>query len=157
VVSIPAGIDHGQQIRLTGEGQPGSSGGPTGSLYLEVQVKPHKFFRRKGTDIFLDLSINIAQAVLGAEVQVPTVDGESSLKIPAGTQPGKVFTIRGKGVPTLRGNGRGDEHVIVNVDIPTRLNEDQRVLFEQLAVTLGTQVKPQEKGFIDILKDVFGG
>ncbi len=156
-VSIPAGIDNGQQIRLAGEGQPGSNGGPTGNLYLELRVHPHKFFRRKGSDIFLDLGINVAQAVLGAEIQVPTVDGEATLKIPAGTQPGRVFTLRGKGVQMLRGNGHGDQHVIVNVEIPTRLNPEQRKLFEELAGSLGTQVKPQEKGFMDILRDVFGG
>ena len=93
-------MDNGTQIRLAGEGQPGINGGPTGNLYIEIKVKDHKFFRRKGNDILLDLNINIAQAALGAEVEVPTVDGPTKLTIPAGTQPGKVFTLRGKGSPS---------------------------------------------------------
>uniref|UniRef100_A0A7C4KJ81 Chaperone protein DnaJ n=1 Tax=Anaerolinea thermolimosa TaxID=229919 RepID=A0A7C4KJ81_9CHLR len=154
-VSIPAGIDNGQQIRLAGEGQPGVNGGPNGNLYLEVQVKPHKFFHRKQDDIWLNLNINIAQAVLGAEVEVPTIDGTARLNIPPGTQPGKVFTIRGKGVPHLRSNGRGDQHVVVNVEVPTRLTAEQRKLFEQLAQTLGSEVKPEEKSFFERLKEFF--
>lgn len=157
VVPIPAGVDSGTQIRLAGEGQPGINGGPNGNFYLEIQVKPHKYFRRRGDDILLDLSINIAQAALGAEVEVPTVDGKSKLNIPAGTQPGKVFTLRAKGVPHLRGTGRGDQQILVTVETPTRLTAEQRKLMEQLAGTLGQEVIPQEKGFIDKLKDVFGG
>ncbi len=156
-VAIPAGVDSGTQIRLAGEGQPGINGGPTGNLYIEIKVKGHKFFRRRGNDILLDLNINVAQASLGAEVEVPTVDGPTKLNIPAGTQPGKVFTLRGKGSPILRSNQRGDQQVIVNVEIPTRLSDDQRVHFEALAESMGTEVRPQEKGFFDTLKEVFGG
>jgi len=101
--------------------------------------------------------VNIAQAVLGAEIDVPTVDGPTKLTIPAGTQPGKVFTLRGKGSPFLRSSGRGDQMVIVNVEVPTKLTADQRKLMEQLATTLGTEVKPQEKSFMDLLKEVLGG
>ncbi len=154
-VAIPAGIDNGQQIRLAGEGQPGASGGPNGNLYLEVQVRPHKFFHRKQDDIWLNLNVNVAQATLGAEVEVPTIDGQSKLNIPAGTQPGKVFTIRGKGIPHLRANGRGDQQVLVNVEIPGKLSGDQRKLFEQLAETLGSEVAPQDKSFLDRLKEIF--
>lgn len=154
-VNVPAGIDNGQQIRLAGEGQPGAHGGPNGNLYLEVQVKPHKFFHRKQDDIWLNLNINVAQATLGAEIEVPTIDGPNKLSIPAGTQPGKVFAIRGKGVPHLRGSGRGDQQVLVNVEIPARLSPDQRKLFEQLAQTLGSEVKPEEKSFLDRLKEIF--
>lgn len=150
-------MDSGTQIRLAGEGQPGINGGPTGNLYIEIKVKGHKFFRRRGNDILLDLNINVAQASLGAEVEVPTVDGPTKLNIPAGTQPGKVFTLRGKGSPILRSNQRGDQQVIVNVEIPTRLSDDQRVHFEALAESMGTEVRPQEKGFFDTLKEVFGG
>jgi molecular chaperone DnaJ len=120
-------------------------------------VAPHKFFKRRGDDILLDLDINVAQAALGSEIEVPTVDGTEKLNIPAGTQPGQVFTMRGKGVPRLRKSGRGDEHVIVNVDIPSKLSKEQRALFEQLASSLGTTPKPQEKGFLDKLNDLFGG
>jgi molecular chaperone DnaJ len=157
VVSVPAGVDTNTQIRLAGEGQPGINGGPNGNLYIVINVKPHKYFRRRDYDILMDLNVNVAQAVLGAEVEIPTVDGQATLKIPAGTQPGKVLHMRGKGVPHLRSNGRGDQLVIVNVEIPTRLNQEQRQLFEQLAKSLGSEVQPQERGFLDWLKEALGG
>jgi molecular chaperone DnaJ len=157
IVSVPAGVDTGTQIRLSGEGQPGINGGPNGNLYVVVQVKPHKFFRRRDNDILMDLNINVAQAALGAEVEVPTVDGPTSLKIPAGIQPGKVLRLRGKGVPHLRGSGRGEQLVMLNVEIPSHLTPDQRKLFEQLAKSLGSEVKPQERGFLDWLKETLGG
>ncbi len=157
VVPIPAGVDNGTQIRLAGEGQPGANGGPTGNFYVEVQVKPHKYFRRKNDDILLDLSINVAQAALGAEIEVPTVDGPSKLNVPAGTQPGRTFVIKGKGVPHLRQSGRGDQMVTLGVEVPSHLTADQRKLFEQLALTLGSDVRPQERSFFDRLKEVLGG
>lgn len=157
VVAVPAGVDSGTQIRLTGEGQPGLNGGPPGDLFLVVNVHRHKYFKRRDNDILLDLDVNLAQATLGAEVDVPTVDGEAKLNIPSGIQPGKVLRMRGKGVPYLRGNGRGDQLVIINVEVPKRLNEEQRELFERLAETMGTEVKPQERGIIDVLKDFLGG
>jgi molecular chaperone DnaJ len=156
-VQIPAGVDAGTQIRLAGEGGPGVYGGPNGSLFLILDVRPHKFFKRRENDIILNLDINIAQAVLGAEIDVPTLDGDEKLKIPSGTQPGKVFHMRGKGVPYLRRSGRGDQLVIVNVAIPTKLTKEQRQLFEKLAQSLGTSVKPQEKGFLDWLNEALGG
>jgi molecular chaperone DnaJ len=157
-VQIPAGVDTGTQIRLAGEGQPGSFGGPHGSLFLVLDVKPHRFFKRRENDILLNMDINVAQATLGAEVDVPTLDGDEKLKIPSGTQPGKVFTLRGKGVPHLRSSGRrGDQRVIVNVEIPEKLTKEQRELFEQLATSLGTTVKPKEKGFLDWLNETLGG
>ena len=157
VVNIPAGVDSGTQIRLAGEGQPGANGGPNGNLYIAIQVKSHKYFKRREFDILLDLNINVAQAALGAEVDIPTVDGTTKLKIPAGTQPGKVLYLRGKGVPHLRSNGRGDQLVIVNIDIPTRMTTEQRQLFEQLAKSLGSEVRPQERGFLDWLRETLGG
>ncbi|MDZ4159379.1 MAG: molecular chaperone DnaJ [Anaerolineaceae bacterium] len=157
VVPIPAGVDDGTQIRLAGEGQPGSNSGPNGNLYLEIKVKPHQFFRRRRNDILLDLDINVAQAALGAEVEIPTIDGPTKLKIPAGTQAGKIFNLRARGVPDVHGNGRGNQMVIVNVEVPTHLLPEQKQLFEQLAKTLGTEVHPQERSFIDRLKDVLGG
>lgn len=156
LVTIPAGVDTGNQIRLAGEGQPGIHGGPNGNLYLVVEVKSHKFFRRRENDILLDLEVNIAQATLGAEVDVPTVDGLEKLRIPAGTQPGKVLRLRGKGVPHLRGGGRGDQLVLVNVVVPKNLTSEQRKLFEQLARSLGSEVRPQERGFLDWLKEAIG-
>ncbi len=156
-VKIPAGVDKGQQIRLGGEGQPGVNGGPRGNLYLVINVKPHKFFQRRDDDILLNLDINVAQAVLGADIQVPTVDGSEDLRIPAGTQPGKIFTLRARGVPRLQRSGRGDQKIIINVNIPKKLDSEQRDLFEKLAETLDTEIKPQERGFADWLNDLFGG
>jgi molecular chaperone DnaJ len=157
VVTIPAGVDTGTQIRLAGEGQPGVNGGPNGSLYLVIEVQPHRYFRRRGDDVHLDLDINVAQATLGTEVEIPTVDGATMLKIPAGTQPGKVLRLKAKGVPHLRSAGRGDQLVVVNITIPKTLTNDQRKLFEQLAQSLGSEVKPQERSFFDWLKDTLGG
>jgi molecular chaperone DnaJ len=156
-VSIPPGIDDGNQIRLAGEGQPGINGGPHGNLYLLISVRGHQYFKRRENDILLDLDINIAQAVLGAEVPVPTVDGNEMLRIPPGTQPGKVLRLRGKGVPYLRSSGRGDQLVVINVAIPKTLTVEQRSLFEQLATSLGSEVRPQERSFLDWLKDTLGG
>lgn len=157
IVTVPAGVDSGTQMRLAGEGQPGVNGGPNGNLYIAINVRPHKYFRRRDYDILLDLTINVSQAALGDEVEVPTIDGPTVLKIPAGTQPGKVLTLKAKGVPRLRGNGRGDQLILVNVEVPTRLSADQRKLFEQLGKSLGHEAKPQERGFLDKLKEALGG
>jgi molecular chaperone DnaJ len=156
-IKVPAGVDNGTQVRLSAEGQPGSNGGPQGDLYVALSVRPHKYFHRREDDIVLDLDINVAQATLGAKVEVPTVDGPTELTIPSGIQPGKVLRMRGKGVPHLRGNGRGDQLVMLNVAVPTKLNAEQRKLFEELAATMGTDVQPQERGFFDKLRDVLGG
>ncbi len=157
LVTVPAGVDNGNQIRLAGEGQPGENGGPNGNLYLVIRVLSHRYFKRRENDILLDLDINIAQATLGAEVEVPTVDGPAKLKIPAGIQPGKVLRMRGKGVPHLRGNGRGDQMVVVNVEVPKNLTSEQRQLMEKLAESLGSEVRPAERGFLDWLKETLGG
>jgi molecular chaperone DnaJ len=157
VVAIPAGVDSGTQIRLAGEGQPGINGGPNGNLYLVINVKPHQFFRRREYDILLDLNINVAQAALGAEVDVPTIDGPEKLRIPPGTQPGKVLRMRNRGVPFVRGGGRGDQLVVVNLEIPKHLTPEQRRLFEELGKSLGSEAHPQERGFLDWLKEALGG
>ncbi len=157
VVTVPAGVDTGTQMRLAGEGQPGIFGGPNGNLYILVQVKAHKYFRRRENDVLMDLNINVAQATLGDEVEVPTVDSKVMLKIPPGIQPGKVLTLKGKGIPNLRGSGRGDQLVIINVEIPSRLSTEQRRLFEELGRSMGHEAKPQERGFLDWLKDTLGG
>lgn len=156
VVPIPAGVDTGTQIRLAGEGQPGVNGGPNGSLYLVIETKKHRYFRRRGDDIHLDLDVNVAQATLGTEVEIPTVDGPAMLRIPAGTQPGKVLRLKAKGVPHLRSAGRGDQLVVVNVKVPQSLTGEQRKIFEQLAESLGSEVNPQERSFFDWLKDTLG-
>lgn len=156
-VAIPAGVDDGNQIRLVGEGQPGANGGPNGNFYLEVDVAPHQFFRREGSDILLDLEINMAQAALGDEITIPTVDGNVKLRIPPGTQPGKVFRLKDKGVPILHRSERGNQLVTVNVQIPTSLSKEQTELLEALGKTMGTDIKIQERSFFDKIKDAFSG
>lgn len=156
-VKVPAGVDSGTQIRINAEGQPGINGGPQGDVYIALNVRDHKYFHRRDDDILLDLDINIAQATLGANVEVPTVDGPAELSIPSGIQPGKVLRMRGKGVPHLRGSGRGDQMVMINVAIPNKLSAEQRKLFEQLAATMGTDAQPRESGFLDKLREVLGG
>jgi molecular chaperone DnaJ len=156
-VKIPAGVDDGMRVRLAGEGEPGTYGGPPGNLYVVISVTPHRYYRRRDSNVLLELAINVAQAALGDEVTVPTLDGEVPLRIPPGTQSGKVFRLRSKGIPRLRRNGRGDQLVIVQVIIPTRITDEQRRLFQQLGKTLGKEVIPQpEKGFFAKLKDVLG-
>ncbi len=156
VVEIPAGVDNGSQIRLVGQGEPGRYGGPPGDLYVVISVERHRYFRRQDNNILLELPINIAQAALGDEVEVPTLDGVVKLSIPPGTQTGKTFRLRGKGVPYLHGDGRGDQLVTVYVVTPTNLNEHQKKLLRELAKTLGREVIPQkEKGLFDRIKDVF--
>jgi len=156
-VQVPAGVDTGTRIRLSAEGQPGMNGGPPGDLYLSLRVQPHKFFKRRENDILLNLDINIAQATLGADVEVPTVDGPAILEIPSGTQPGKVLRMRSKGVPYLRSDRRGDQLVIINTEIPKRLTAEQRELMEKMAESLGTEVKPQERSILDSVRDFFMG
>jgi molecular chaperone DnaJ len=156
-VKIPAGVDNGTNVRLSDEGQPGVNGGPRGDLYIALYVRDHKYFKRREDDILLDLDINVAQATLGADVEVPTVDGPAVLSIPTGVQPGKMLRMRGKGVPHLRGSGRGDQLVMLNVEIPSKLSAEQRQLFEQLAATMGTEVTPRESGWLDKLKEALGG
>lgn len=156
-VSVPPGVDSGTQIRLNGEGEPGANGGQAGNLYVVINVAPHQYFRRKDNDIVIEIPINVAQAALGDEIEVPTVDGKEKLAIPAGTQGGSVFRIKNKGVPHLRRNMRGDQLVLISVAVPSSLSAEQRRLFAELAKTMGKEVTPQsEKGFMDKLKDVFG-
>jgi molecular chaperone DnaJ len=157
IVPIPPGVDEGTQVRLAGEGEPGVNGGPHGNLYIVVHVHPHRYFRRRGDDVLLDVGVNVAQVTLGARITVPTVDGDESVSVPAGTQPGKVLRLKGKGVPHLQRGGRGDQLVVVSVEIPHSLTPEQRELFEKLGATLGSAVVPQERGFFDRLKELLGG
>jgi molecular chaperone DnaJ len=156
-VPIPAGVGDGTQIRISAEGEPGTNGGPNGDLYVVVHVQPHKFFQRRGDDIVLDLAVNVAQAALGTEIEVPSVDGNEALTIPPGTQSGKVLRMKGKGVPHLRRDGRGDQLVVITVEIPRSLSPEQKALLSDLADTLGTEIKIQERGFLDRVKDLLGG
>ena len=144
-LKVPGGVDTGSQIRLSGEGEAGPHGGPSGNLYVAITVKKHAYFERDGADILYTLPINFAQAALGDEIEVPTVDGKVQLKIPAGTQSGKVFRLKDKGVPHLRGAGRGDQHVYVKVVTPTELSAKEREVLEQLKAVSKRQPQPHEK------------
>ena len=164
-VKIPAGVDNDTQIRLTGEGGPGTQGGPPGNLFVVLHVAKHEIFRREENDLWIDLHINVAQAALGDEIEIPTIelDGtKAPLSIPPGTESGKVFRVRDLGVPILdrrgRGthHGRGDMRVMVHVAIPKKLTDEQRKLFAKLGESLGKEIVPQNKqGFWSNVKDVF--
>ena len=156
-VNIPAGIDNGNQVRMIGEGQPGANGGPNGNFYIEIEVAPHSYFRRNGYDILLDIDINMAQAALGDEITIPTLDGDVKLRIPPGTQPGRVFRLKEKGVPILQRTERGNQMVTVNIQIPTSLTDEQEELLKTLGKTMGTDIKIQERSFFEKLKDAFSG
>jgi molecular chaperone DnaJ len=135
-VTVPAGIDNSNMIRISGEGDAGYKGGSAGNLYVEISVSKHKYFTREGDNVIYELSLNFAKAALGTEIDVPTLYGESKLKIPAGSQTGKIFRIKDKGIPRLHGMGRGDELVVLRVVTPESLTKEQRKLFEELAKSL---------------------
>lgn len=157
-VKIPAGVDDGAQIRLSNEGDAGSRGGEYGNLYVVIAVTAHARFERVEDHILLDLPVNIAQAALGAKVTIPTLDGDMELEIPAGTQSGDDFVMRGKGVPHLRSSGRGDMVVRATVVVPETLTSNQRELLQQLAETMGTPVLPKkDKGFFERIREAVGG
>jgi len=156
-VTIPAGVDDGTQIRLAGEGEPGQQGGPAGNLYVALNVEAHPIFERRGDDVVIELQINVAQAALGAEVEVPTLEGEQSISISPGIQSGAVLRMRDEGVPHLRRNGRGDQLVVVRVVVPEKLTNEQEELFRQLGETLDPETIWEEKHtFVDDLKQLFG-
>ncbi|MEK7406702.1 MAG: molecular chaperone DnaJ [Acidobacteriota bacterium] len=154
-VGIPPGVDTGTHLRLTGKGQPGSHGGPPGDLYVVLSVEEHPFFERQENDLHCTIPISVAQAALGAEIEVPTLEGVEPLQIPEGTQNGAVFRLRSLGVPRLNSHGRGDLHVHVEVKIPTRLTREQRKLLEQLRDLLPAENQPQPKGLLEKVKDYF--
>ncbi len=154
-VNIPAGVDDDTRLRLQGEGEAGANGGPAGDLYVVLRVKEHKLFHRDGQDLHVRVQVNVAQAVLGDEILVPTLESEAPLKIPEGTQPGKQFRMKNQGVPYLNGSGRGDLYVHLDVVIPEKLNKDQRKLFEQLREMLPAADSPKDKGIFEKVKDYF--
>lgn len=156
-VTIPAGIDDGMQIRIAGQGDAGVYGGPAGNLYVVARVLADPVFRRDGLTVHMTLPVNIAQLTLGAEVDVPTVDGGTErVTIQAGTQTGETARIRGKGVPDLRSGRRGDQVVSLRVETPTALTDEQRELFRQLAQAFGVEVHEQGRGLFGRIKDAFG-
>jgi molecular chaperone DnaJ len=154
-VTVPAGIADGNRLRVPGEGQPGSNNGPHGDLYIFFTVKEHSIFERHDNDLHCTIPISVAQAALGDEIEVPTLEGPHELEIPEGTQSGAELRIKGKGVPEVQGRGRGDLVMHIDVKIPHKLTRDQRKLFEQLAETLPVNNSPQEKGIFEKVKDYF--
>jgi molecular chaperone DnaJ len=155
-IKIPPGVDTGSQLRIGGEGEQGAQGGPSGDLYVVLRVAEHAFFRRDGTHLVCEMPVSVAQAALGATVEVPTLDGgKAKLNVPEGTQSGTVLRLRGQGVPSLGGRGRGDLHVLVRVVVPKHLTSEQRRLFEQLAKTLPVpDVKDKDKSLLERMKDL---
>lgn len=153
-VKIPAGIDSGSRLRITGEGDPGLYGGPPGDLFVILNVEEHPFFKREGTDLFCEVPISFPHAALGAEIEVPTLDGISKIKIPAGTSSGRIFHIKGAGLPKVGGHVRGDQIVRVYVDVPKKLTTRQKELLEEFARINGDEIA---KSFKEKLKDIFSG
>jgi len=157
-INIPAGIDEGQQIRVSGKGEPGVNGGPPGDLFVVIQVRSHEFFQREGDHIYLELPITFAQAALGDEIEVPTVHGRVKMKIAPGTQTGKTFRLKGKGAPNVRGYGHGDEHVQVRVVTPTKLTDKQKDLLREFNEISGNNsVDEEEDSFFKRFKKAFKG
>ena len=146
-VNIPAGIDHGQTISLRGQGGAGKNGGPAGDLLITVMVQPHEIFRRDGVDVFCEAPITFTQAVLGAELEIPTIDGKVKYSIPEGTQTGTVFRLKGKGIPVLNGRGRGDQYVTVVIETPRSLNKEQKEALRRFSETLGENNYEKRKSF----------
>lgn len=166
-VNVPAGVDNGTRLRMAGEGEVGENGGPSGDLYIYIRVRPHEIFTRDDTDIYMEQKINVAQAALGDEIEVPTLEGRIKFTIPAGVQSGARFRLKGKGVKGMRSYGKGDQYVTVIVETPKNLTDEQRQLFEKLADSLDrfdgqsakgarrTEKKKEDKGFFDKMKDLF--
>jgi molecular chaperone DnaJ len=157
-VKVPAGVDSNSQIRISGEGEAGPRGGTHGNLYVTLEVQPHEVFMREAQDIILELQVNVAQAALGDDITIPTLDGDTQFKLPPGTQNGQIFRLRGKGVPFLRQNGRGDQVIVTRVVVPKKLNDHQRKLFEELYQTLdkGDATGERDEGFFGRIKNALG-
>jgi molecular chaperone DnaJ len=154
-VSIPAGIGEGQRLKLSGEGDEGQQGGPAGDLYIVIQVEKHEFFEREEFDVLLTVPVSFSQAALGADLEVPTLHGKVSLKVPAGTQSGKKFRLKGKGIQRLGGYGLGDQIITLQLETPAKLSSEQRDLFKRLAELEQNQSNPLSRGFFDRVKDLF--
>ncbi len=155
-VKIPPGVDSGSRLKLRGEGESGISGGSPGDLYVVIQVQPHPLFIRDGLDIICEVPISFVQAALGAEIDVPTLEGKVKVKIPVGTQSGKVFRLRSKGITDVQGYQRGDELVRAVIETPTHLTAHQKELLKEFATLGGEELHPLSKGFFDKVKQIFG-
>ena len=145
--SIPAGIDNGQTISIRGQGNAGKNGGPAGDLLVTITVRPHEIFRRDGTSVLCEAPITFAQAALGAELEIPTIDGKVKYDIPEGTQSGTVFRLKGKGIPSINGRGRGDQYVTVYIETPRNLSKEQKEALRKFAETMGDENYEERKGF----------
>ena len=145
--SVPAGIDNGQTISIRGQGSAGKNGGPAGDLLITIAVRPHELFRREGTSVLCETPITFAQAVLGAELEIPTIDGKVKYDLPEGTQSGSTFRLKGKGIPSLNGRGRGDQYVTVYIETPRNLNHEQKEALKKFAETMGDDNYQERKGF----------
>lgn len=154
-VKVPPGVETGNRLKVSGEGGQGTKGGGNGDLYVLINVREHPIFSREGNDVICETPISFTQAALGAEIEIPTLDGKVSLKIPEGTQSGKIFRLRGKGIQALQGYGRGDQLVIVRLETPVNLNRQQRELLEEFARISGEDAHPMGKGFLDKVMDMF--
>jgi len=152
-VRIPAGVDDGSRIRISGSGEAGMRGGPDGDLYVYLSVKRHERFRRDAMDVYVDVPISFAKAALGGEIQVPTLEGDTTMHVAAGTQSASTYRLRGKGMPSVRGGGRGDELVTLHVVVPTKLTKRERELLESFARENGDAV--DERSFLDRVKEAF--
>jgi len=152
---IPPGVDTGTRLRSSGNGEPGLHGGPPGDLYVVLHVRPHDLFQREGDDLLCELPISFTQAALGAELEVPTLEGPALIRIPPGTQSGSVFRLKGKGVRNVQGYGRGDLHVRVTVEVPTRLTAAQRAKLEEFAALCDASTNPRSKSFWERARDLF--
>ena len=156
-VKIPAGIDNGQVVTVRGQGEAGERGGPAGDLLIVITVRPHKLFKRRGQDLYMDLPLTFTQAALGSEIDVPTLEKPVKYAVPEGTQPGQTFRVRGQGVPDVRSGQKGDLYVTVSVEIPKRLSEKQKEILRQFDTTVSGQEYEQKKSFFERVKDAFGG
>jgi molecular chaperone DnaJ len=154
-INIPAGIDENQTIYLKGEGEPGSKGGSAGDLLITIRIKKHQIFERRGNDVICEIPITFVQAALGAEIEIPSLDGKMKYIIPEGTQTEHIFKLKGKGIPYLRGSGRGDLFLKVRVEVPRKLNEKQKGLLKEFADLSGDDVHEQRKGFFNKMKEMF--
>ena len=154
-VNIPAGVDDGSVIPIRGQGEPGTNGGPNGDLFVVLAVAPHKLFEREGNDLYLDIPISFTQAALGDEITVPTLEGKVSYKVPAGTQPGTVFRLRGKGVADVHGGRKGDLYVKVTLEVPTKLNAEQKKIVKEMGDKVGIECYKKKTGWAQKLKDFF--
>ncbi|HWN96714.1 MAG TPA: molecular chaperone DnaJ [Methylomirabilota bacterium] len=152
---IPPGVDNGARLRSSGNGEAGKRGGPAGDLYVILHVKAHEMFHRDGDDLLCEVPINFTTAALGGEIEVPTLDGKAQIKIPAGTQTGSVFRLRGKGIRNVHGQGHGDLHAQVTVEVPARLNAEQRDKLKEFADLCDASVNPRSKSFIEKAKELF--